>query len=67
MPSKPITSKQQQWLQHVKSADIEEGTLTDCVQARFVRQDAVSMEDQTDPARPLFANIQLACKEDRQL
>ena len=29
MPSKPISSKQQQWLQHVKSADTEKGTLTD--------------------------------------
>jgi len=29
MPSKTITSKQQQWLQHVKAADTGDGSLTD--------------------------------------
>ncbi len=29
MPSQPITSKQQQWLEHVKAADTGDGSLTD--------------------------------------
>ncbi len=31
MPSQPITSKQQQWLEHVKAADTGDGSLTDYV------------------------------------